>query len=133
MNRKDFDAFEGVERISVVQEPPEPRKTAVELRRAVGLYIVATTRLGANPRDRALREDQQTAYEAMYDAAAQPSGASTTALRELLREAIEMVHQTGSLRDHSDPDDKTGWNVHGIETCADPLCVDALAALAAHD
>jgi hypothetical protein len=54
----------------------------------------------------------------------------TETLRELLREAIEAVHQTGSIRDHSDPNDTTGWNVHGIETCADPLCVDSLAALA---
>jgi hypothetical protein len=52
-------------------------------------------------------------------------------LRELLREAIETVHQTGSIRDHSDPSDKTGWNVHGIETCADPLCEEAHNALAA--
>lgn len=51
-------------------------------------------------------------------------------LRELLREAIETAHQTGTIRDHSDPNDTTGWNVHGIETCGDLLCVEALAALA---
>ena len=55
------------------------------------------------------------------------------ALTALLREAIEAVHQTGSIRDHADPNDKTGWNVHGIETCEDALCVDALAALEPHD
>lgn len=58
--------------------------------------------------------------------------ATLDATRSLLREAIETVHQTGSIRDHSDPNDTTGWNVHGIETCADPLCVDALAALRDH-
>jgi hypothetical protein len=52
----------------------------------------------------------------------------TETLRELLREAIETVHQTGSIRNHSDPNDKTGWHVHGIETCEDALC--GLAALA---
>jgi hypothetical protein len=61
---------------------------------------------------------------------ATPPSEEATGLRELLREAIEVVHQIGSLRDHADPNDKTGWNVHGIETCQDPLCVDALAALA---
>jgi hypothetical protein len=51
------------------------------------------------------------------------------ALRGCLREAILQLHQTGLIRDHHDPADKTGWNVHGIETCADPLCVEALALL----
>ena len=46
---------------------------------------------------------------------------------ELIRELAETVHQTGLIRDHADPNDKTGWNVHGIETCEDSLCVDALA------
>ena len=50
-------------------------------------------------------------------------------LRELLREAIETVHQTGTLRDHADPGDRSGWNVHGIETCRYSLCIDVLAAL----
>jgi len=51
------------------------------------------------------------------------------ALRDLIRELAETVHQTGSLRDHADPNDKTGWNVHAIETCDDGLCRDALAAI----
>ena len=45
-----------------------------------------------------------------------------------IRELAEAFHQVGSLRDHADPNDKTGWNLHGIETCADPYCLDALAA-----
>jgi hypothetical protein len=49
----------------------------------------------------------------------------------LIGELAEVVHQTDSLRSHADPNDKTGWNLHGIETCADPLCVDALAWRAA--
>lgn len=54
-------------------------------------------------------------------------------LRDLLREAIEELHQVGLVSDHADPTDRTGWNVHGIETCGYPLCRDALAALAAAD
>lgn len=50
-------------------------------------------------------------------------------LRELLREAIHEVHVTGSIRDHADPNDRTGWHVKGIETCADLLCVEARAVL----
>lgn len=49
--------------------------------------------------------------------------------RSLIRELAETVHQTGGARDHHDPIDVTGWNVHGIETCQDPLCVEALAIL----
>lgn len=61
-------------------------------------------------------------------------------MSETLREALELIaemapdyHFHGLVRDHADPTDKTGWNVKGIETCADPLCVEALrlAALAA--
>ncbi len=48
----------------------------------------------------------------------------------LIRELAETVHQTGAIRDHVDRADKTGWNVHGIETCDDLLCVEALAWLA---
>lgn len=51
-------------------------------------------------------------------------------LRQLIRELAEEIHQTGSIRDHADPNDKTGWNVHGIETCEYALCVAALAATA---
>jgi hypothetical protein len=51
-------------------------------------------------------------------------------LLELVRELAETCHQTGSIRDHADPTDRTGWNVHSIETCDDSLCVDALQALA---
>ena len=50
-------------------------------------------------------------------------------LRDLLKEAVEAYHVTDTIRNHVDPTDKTGWNVKGIETCADPLCVDALKAL----
>ena len=49
----------------------------------------------------------------------------------LIGELAEVVHQTDSLRSHADPNDKTGWNRHGIETCADSYCVDALAWRAA--
>lgn len=63
----------------------------------------------------------------------EPLTGREAALRELLREAIEIVHQTDSIRSHADPNDKTGWNVHGIETCEDRLCMDALAALAPSD
>ena len=59
-----------------------------------------------------------------------PSGLDAET-QSLIRELAETVHQTGSLRDHSDPNDRTGWNVHGIETCEDPLCIEALAALRA--
>lgn len=52
------------------------------------------------------------------------------ALEELLREAVEVAHQTGSIRDHHDPA-APGWEVHGIETCRDGLCVEVLALLAA--
>ena len=52
-------------------------------------------------------------------------------LREALRDCAEAYHQTGSLRSHADPNDRTGWNLHGIETCEDDFCVEALAALAA--
>lgn len=45
----------------------------------------------------------------------------------LIGELAVTVHQTDVVSNHADPKDKTGWNVHGIETCADPLCVDALA------
>lgn len=47
----------------------------------------------------------------------------------LLRDLAAEVHATGSIRDHADPNDHSGWNVHGIETCEDLLCVDALAAI----
>ena len=49
----------------------------------------------------------------------------------LIGELAGVVHQTDSLRSHADPNDHTGWNLHGIETCADPLCMDALAWRAA--
>lgn len=55
----------------------------------------------------------------------------TTAGQGLFRDIVELAgafHQTGSIRDHADPNDTTDWNVHGIETCADVYCVDALAA-----
>ena len=52
-------------------------------------------------------------------------------LRELLREIIEDYHQVGPVRDHADPKDKTGWNRHGIETCEDTYCLDALTTIAA--
>lgn len=45
----------------------------------------------------------------------------------LVRELAEAYHQTGNIRDHHDPTDETGWHVKGIETCRDPLCVEALA------
>jgi hypothetical protein len=45
-----------------------------------------------------------------------------------IRELAEAFHQVGSLRDHADPNDTTGWNVHGIDTCEDVYCMDALAA-----
>ena len=50
--------------------------------------------------------------------------------REALREAVETVHHTGSIRDHVDESDKTGWNVRGIETCRSPECVEDLDLLA---
>ena len=60
------------------------------------------------------------------------------ALREAAQLALDLLpdlsvayHQVGSLRDHADPKDKTGWNLHGIETCEDVYCLDALASLAA--
>jgi len=54
-------------------------------------------------------------------------------LREALRDTAEAYHQAGSLRDHADPNDRTGWHVHGIETCEDVLCLETLAALEADD
>ena len=47
----------------------------------------------------------------------------------LILELATEYHQTGSIRNHSDPSDATGWNVKNIETCADPLCVEAVAAV----
>jgi len=48
----------------------------------------------------------------------------------LIRDLADAYHQTGSLRDHADPEDWTVWNPTGIETCADELC-DAATAIAA--
>jgi hypothetical protein len=50
---------------------------------------------------------------------------------DLLPDLSVAFHQTGSIRDHADPKDRTGWNVHGIETCDDSYCLDAIAAIAA--
>ena len=47
----------------------------------------------------------------------------------LILELAQTVHATGLIRDHADPTDHSGWNVKNIETCGDPLCVDALAAI----
>lgn len=47
----------------------------------------------------------------------------------LLDDAIYEYHVYGSIRDHHDPKDTSGWNVHGIETCEDGLCVEARKAL----
>ena len=54
-------------------------------------------------------------------------------LREAAKAALELLtdlsvayHQAGSIRDHADPNDKTGWNVHGIETCGDLYCTVGL-------
>ena len=60
-----------------------------------------------------------------------PSTAAGRTLLADIRELAGAFHQVGSLRDHADPNDKTGWNVHGIETCEDPYCMDALTADAA--
>jgi len=60
-----------------------------------------------------------------------PATAAGRALLADIRELAGAFHQVGSLRDHADPNDKTGWNVHGIETCEDPYCMDALTADAA--
>lgn len=49
------------------------------------------------------------------------------ALQAEYRELGEAFHQAGSLRDHADPKDKTGWNLHDIESCEDPYCLDALS------
>jgi hypothetical protein len=54
-------------------------------------------------------------------------------LAEALRDMVPVYHQTGSLRDHADPTDRTGWNVKGVETCEDESCHDALDALAVHE
>jgi hypothetical protein len=54
-------------------------------------------------------------------------------LRELIGELAHDYHHTGSIRDHADPNDKTGWNVKGIETCDDVLCREARAALGGSD
>jgi hypothetical protein len=63
----------------------------------------------------------------------QASALDDPALREriidLIRELAEELHQTASIRDHADPNDRTGWHVHAIETCEYDLCVDSLAAL----
>jgi len=50
---------------------------------------------------------------------------------DLLPDLSVAYHQTGSIRDHADPKDRTGWNVHGIETCDDSYCLDGIAAIAA--
>jgi hypothetical protein len=47
----------------------------------------------------------------------------------ILSDLSVAFHQTGSIRDHADPKDRTGWNVHGIETCEDAYCLDARIAL----
>ena len=62
--------------------------------------------------------------------------ADVVRLAEWLREALTVLHQTGSTYEHHDIHDMTGWHIHGIETCADGLCVKGLAflaALAAHE
>lgn len=56
-----------------------------------------------------------------------PLREAAQAVVELLPELAAAFHQVGSLRDHADPKDKTGWNLHGIETCEDVYCVEALA------
>jgi hypothetical protein len=56
-----------------------------------------------------------------------PTTAAGRALLSDYRELAGAYHQVGSLRDHADPNDRTGWNLHGIETCEDPYCMDALA------
>jgi hypothetical protein len=48
---------------------------------------------------------------------------------DLLPDLSVAYHQTGSIRDHADPKDRTGWNVHGIETCDDSYCTEGLAAV----
>jgi hypothetical protein len=48
---------------------------------------------------------------------------------EVIRELAEELHHTASIRDHADPNDRTGWHVHAIDTCEYDLCRDALAAL----
>ena len=55
--------------------------------------------------------------------------ANLAALVELVGELAQEYHHSGLISHHADPEDKTGWYVKGIETCADPLCVESLAAL----
>lgn len=47
----------------------------------------------------------------------------------LIRELAVEYHNTGSMRDHADPNITTTWIVGGIETCEDPLCVEALMTI----
>jgi hypothetical protein len=79
--------------------------------------------------DERARVELDAVLRAIQPAPVTDAGLREAQLAELLREAIEVVHQTESIRRHADPNDKTGWNIHGIETCADPLCVASLAAL----
>jgi hypothetical protein len=54
-----------------------------------------------------------------------PSQQLVAARDNLIRELVYEYHHSGSIRDHADPKDRTGWNVKGIETCDDTLCVEA--------
>ena len=55
--------------------------------------------------------------------------AAARAALDLLPDLSVAYHQVGSIRDHADPKDRTGWNVHGIETCDDSYCLDAIATI----
>ena len=60
--------------------------------------------------------------------ATRPSGdEALRAALSLIAELASAYHQTGSLRDHADPNIRTGWVVGPIATCEDPLCVESLA------
>lgn len=92
-------------------------------------------RLCAAPRgsDDSFRRDVGQRIEQIEAEASRPLREAAQAALDLLPELSVAYHQVGSLRDHADPKDKTGWNLHGIETCEDTYCLDALATIAALD
>jgi len=50
-----------------------------------------------------------------------------------IRELAQVIHHTGNLRDHNNPNDKTGWNLGPIETCEDLYCIEGRDASDAID
>ena len=54
-------------------------------------------------------------------------------LAEALRDAIDVAHETDSLRNHSDDERKDGWFRAPLYRCTDVTCEQANEALRQHD